>query len=118
MSKDNGSRIPVVAVGASAGGLVALKSLLAEVPEESRLAFLIVQHLAPGHPSHMAEILSKVTSLRVELAKDGVEVRPNHAYLNPPGAYLALRGQVLDVRAPGSIGKARMAIDHLFQSAA
>jgi two-component system CheB/CheR fusion protein len=56
---------PVVVIGASAGGLEAFRTLLAALPAESAMAFILVQHLDPSHRSMMAELLSPVTKLPV-----------------------------------------------------
>jgi len=52
---------PIVGIGASAGGLEALEAFFAEMPAEPGAAFVIVQHLAPQHPSLMGELLAKLT---------------------------------------------------------
>jgi two-component system CheB/CheR fusion protein len=68
---------PVVGVGASAGGLEALKAFLSTVPASTGMAFLIVQHLDPKQKSHMAELLAKQTAMPVAEAEEGRPVQPN-----------------------------------------
>ncbi len=87
----------VVGVGASAGGLEALERFFDSVPPDAPLALVVVQHLQPGHPSSMAEILAKHTSMPVRQAEDGARVEPGHAYLIPPSASLAIEGGRLRV---------------------
>ncbi|MFP4136638.1 MAG: chemotaxis protein CheB [Candidatus Acetothermia bacterium] len=77
---------PVVGIGASAGGLEAIKGLLAGIPTdgEGDVAFVIIQHMDPDHESAMASLLEKVTDMEVREIEDGMEVEPNHVYINPP----------------------------------
>jgi two-component system, chemotaxis family, CheB/CheR fusion protein len=86
---------PIVGVGASAGGLEALAQLLAELPSDTGMAFVLIQHLAPTHPSLLAEALAKATKMRVGQAKDGERVLPDHVYVIPPDADVAFRSGVL-----------------------
>jgi two-component system, chemotaxis family, CheB/CheR fusion protein len=76
---------PVVGVGASAGGLEALTQLLHAVPADIGMAFVLIQHLAPNHPSSLAEILSRSARLPVTEGKNESPVLPNHIYVIPPG---------------------------------
>ncbi|MCP5494976.1 MAG: chemotaxis protein CheR, partial [Leptospiraceae bacterium] len=73
----------VVGIGASAGGLEAIESFFSEVPIDSGLAFIIIQHLSPDYKSLMPEILSKRTPLNIITAEDSIIVKPNHIYLIP-----------------------------------
>jgi chemotaxis methyl-accepting protein methylase len=81
---------PVVGIGCSAGGLEALEELLAHVPETSGMAFIIVQHLDPGHTSALPELLQRVTSMTVVETVDGVVVRPDHVYVIRPNYDLSI----------------------------
>ena len=64
---------PVVGIGASAGGLDAFKKLLKAIPEDSGMAYVLVQHLDPKHESMLPELLQKVTNIPVlEIADDGI----------------------------------------------
>ena len=73
----------IVGIGASAGGLDALQELINNVPQNSGLVFVIIQHLSPNYKSLMAEILSKHTSMRVFEAEEGMAVNENCIYLIP-----------------------------------
>ncbi len=73
----------VVGIGASAGGLEAIESFFSNIPLDSGLAFVIVQHLSPDYKSLMPEILLKRTSLPIHTAEDGMQVEPNNVYLIP-----------------------------------
>jgi two-component system CheB/CheR fusion protein len=107
-----------VGIGASAGGLEALKALLSAVPADPGMAFIIIQHLDPEQKSHMAELLAKQTALRVVEAEQDRPVEPGYAYTIPPGTFLTLReGRLhLEKAAPGRA--VRMPVDLLFHSLA
>lgn len=78
----------VVGVGASAGGLEALNELVEAIPERSGIAFVIVQHLSPDHPSIMDELLSSHTSLPVKKIEDGMSIQPDTIFVIPSGPAL------------------------------
>jgi two-component system, chemotaxis family, CheB/CheR fusion protein len=75
----------VVGLGASAGGLEALRSFFAAVPAKSGAAFVVIQHLAPDHPSQMAELLATHTRAPVHQIEEGVTIKQDHIYVTPPG---------------------------------
>src|SRR3954452_8520944 len=86
--KDTGGHVvssshcpPVLGIGASAGGLDAFKLLLAHLPVDTGLAFVLVQHLEPTHRSILAEILGRVTRMPVVEAADAMAAEPNHVYV-------------------------------------
>src|SRR5438067_11806853 len=81
---------PVVGVGASAGGLEAFVELLQHLPPDPGAAFLFVQHLEPTRKSQLAEILANVTPLPVQQVSEGMVVEPDHVYIIPPNANMAL----------------------------
>src|SRR5215510_1105187 len=74
----------IVGIGASAGGLESFASLLAGLPADPGLAFVLVQHLDPKHESLLTEILSRSTTMQVSEATEGVRVQRNHVYIIPP----------------------------------
>ena len=79
-----------VAVGASAGGLEAIESFFSQMPPESGLGFIVIQHLSPDYKSLMVELLSKRTLMPVHRAEDGMLVLPDHVYLIPPKKNLTI----------------------------
>jgi two-component system CheB/CheR fusion protein len=81
---------PIVGIGASAGGLEALKELVQAVPNDSGIAFVVVQHLAPDQPSLMDKLLGDHTPVPVKRIEDGAEIRPDHIYIIPPGPFLEI----------------------------
>ncbi|WP_155323428.1 chemotaxis protein CheB [Desulfosarcina ovata] len=78
------SRFPVVGLGASAGGLEALRSFFKAVAADSGMAFVVAVHMAPKQPSLMPELLQKVTPLPVLVAIDGLTIEPDHIYVIAP----------------------------------
>src|SRR5437879_9969214 len=85
-----GPPFPVVGIGASAGGLESVSSLLTNLPSNPGLAILYVSHLEPHQKSHLAEILSKTTSMPVCEVREGMGVEVDHVYLIPPNTNMAL----------------------------
>ena len=85
-----GEAFPIVGVGASAGGLEAFTQLLKALPADTGMAFVLVQHLAPTHPSALAEILSRATKMPVMEVNEEATVEPNHVYVIPPDRSMIL----------------------------
>ncbi len=108
---------PVVGVGASAGGLDALTQFLKALPEDTGMAFVIVQHLAPSHPSALTEILSRTTKMGVQEVQDEPTVEPNHVYVIPPGRSMVIASGKLQLLPRESRG-APHPIDQFFRSLA
>ena len=113
-----GSAFPVVGLGASAGGLEAFQKFFDVMPPDSGMAFVLIQHLDPTHASMMRELLSVHTRMRVVEVVDGMSPEPNHVYLIPPGAYLALQGGVLRLSKPRERHGARLPFDFFLRSLA
>ena len=86
-----GLSFPVVAIGASAGGLGAFTALLKALPSKSGMAFVLIQHLEPKHESALSNLLSKATSMPVLEVSDGLAVLPNHVYVIPPNKNMTIR---------------------------
>ena len=92
---------PIIGLGASAGGLEALKSFFSEVSETGGMAYVIVVHLPPDSPSMMPDLLGKVARIPVSTAEDGQVVAPDHAYVIPPDREISIfkgRLQLLAMR--------------------
>jgi two-component system CheB/CheR fusion protein len=84
-----------VGVGASAGGLEAFTALLSHLPENTGMAFVLIQHLDPSHESHLAELLSKESKVPVTEVKTETRATANHVYVIPPQHNLTISGGVL-----------------------
>jgi two-component system CheB/CheR fusion protein len=113
-----GAGMKVVAVGASSGGLEACTKLLDALPALAAMAFVLVQHLDPTQPSLLVALLAKHTAMAVQQAEDGMTILPGHLYVIPPGAYLAISGNVLRLSTPTAPRGARLPFDFLLQSLA
>ena len=85
-----GLSFPVVAIGASAGGLAAFTALLRALPEKSGMAFVLIQHLEPKHESALTILLSKATGMPVVEVTNGLAVEPNHVYVIPPNRSMTI----------------------------
>jgi two-component system CheB/CheR fusion protein len=109
---------PVVAIGASAGGLEAYQELLKAIPPDTGMAFILVQHLSPRHATLMPELLAQHTSMPVQLADRETVVEPNHVYVVPPDALPAMDDCVLHVSRPSRRRDRRSPIDSFFRSLA
>ena len=82
------SPVPVVGMGASAGGLEALQKFFAAMPPDSGMAFVVVQHLDPRHATLMPELLGKTTRMSVEQVRDETPVRARPRLRDPPECQL------------------------------
>ncbi len=109
---------PIVAIGASAGGLEACGNFLSTLPACSGMAYLIVQHLDPAHESLLAELLASHTKMPVGLAADGMAIEANHVYVIAPGTFLSIARGMLHVTRPPSHRGVRFPFDVLLQSMA
>lgn len=109
---------PIVGIGASAGGLEACSKLLATIPADCGMAFILVQHLDPTHRSLLVELLTKHSTMPVVEAADAMLVLPNHVYVIPPGVSLAIRNDALQLSAPTARHGARLPFDFLLHSLA
>src|SRR6185436_14324326 len=109
--------LPVVGIGASAGGLQAIGDLLEILPTDTGLAFLFVSHLDPTHDSLLPDLLSKRTALPVVQAENGMQVAANHIYVIPPGKVMTLVADKLEL-APREGASPPMPINALFRSLA
>jgi chemotaxis methyl-accepting protein methylase len=109
---------PVVGIGCSAGGLEALGLFLSHVPAASAAAYVIVQHLAPDHPSALPELLRRSTAMPVAEATDGLALRPGRVYVIPPRHDLSLRRGHLHLQEPAAARGLRLPIDVFLRSLA
>ncbi|MBC7904488.1 MAG: PAS domain-containing protein [Gemmatimonadaceae bacterium] len=107
---------PVVGVGASAGGLDAFQKLLHAIPEDSGMAYILVQHLDPSHESILVSLLQKVTRIPVEEVIDNIKVEPDHIYIIPTNKLLTATDGVLQLSARPPKNYKNMPIDLFFTS--
>ena len=105
---DRSPQFKIVGIGASAGAMDPLKEFFHEIGSETGLAFVVIQHLAPTHISHMAEILARQTAMKVVEATDQAPVEANCVYTIPPNKYISIEDGVLRLTEP--IKRARLEI--------
>ncbi|WP_437623945.1 chemotaxis protein CheB [Sorangium sp. So ce1151] len=108
----------VVGIGASAGGLEALEHFFDNIPKESGMAFVVVQHLSPDFRSLMDEILGRRTELPIHLVENGMLVEPDHIYLIPPKKEMIISGGRLLLSERDRDQELTLPIDVFFRSLA
>jgi two-component system, chemotaxis family, CheB/CheR fusion protein len=119
LSASSRGDFPIVAIGASAGGLDACRKLLDALPAHNGMAFIIVQHLDPSHKSMMVDLLTAHTSMPVQLATDGMRIERERVYVIPPGVYLSADATgALRLSKPQARHGARLPFDFLLNSLA
>jgi two-component system CheB/CheR fusion protein len=109
---------PIVGIGASAGGLAALKEFFAHVPKNSGLAYVIVVHLSPEHESHLSEILQPHISIPVQQVSETVSLERNRVYVIPPNANLDTIDTHLRLSELEKRRQERAPIDHFLRTLA
>ena len=82
-NKTKNNPFPIVAIGASVGGLKAITALLNNVSDNTGMAFIFVQHLSPTHKSHLTELLSRITKMKVQDIEDMEKMIPDNVYVIP-----------------------------------
>lgn len=109
----------IVGIGASAGGLDAYLRLMRHLERDSGLAYVLVQHLDPDHESQLGDILSRASPVPAVVAKDGIRVKSDHAYVIPSGASMTVRdGHLHVVRRLRELGVHTLIDDFLASLAA
>jgi two-component system CheB/CheR fusion protein len=111
---------PIVGIGASAGGLAAFESFFSGMPAdiEPDMAFVLVQHLDPDHKSILTDLIRRYTRMQVFEVEDGMVVKPNCAYIIPPGRDMAFLNGTLQLLEPSAPRGHRLPIDFFFRSLA
>ncbi|MFN4157391.1 MAG: chemotaxis protein CheB [Gemmobacter sp.] len=110
--------LPVIAIGASAGGLEAGRALLKCMPRDARAAFILILHLDPSHDSMMVDLLARHTGLRVVQAAEGMALRPGVVHVIPPGQFLTVEGRQIHLTEPEYGKSVRLPFDALLRSLA
>src|SRR5271165_7289784 len=108
----------VVGVGASARGLEALSDLLANLPEKTGMAVVVVQHLDPQHESKLSNLLSRVTHLPVVEATQDLAVQSDHVYVIPKNTTMTIAQGVLHLAPRGGVRGTNLPIDLFLKSLA
>ena len=108
----------VVGIGASAGGLTALKHLFEHLPPDSGLAFVVVVHLSPEHKSYLTDLLQPTVRFPVQQVTENTLLEPNHVYVIPPNANLSAIDTHLRLSRLEESRRGRAPIDHFFRTLA
>jgi two-component system, chemotaxis family, CheB/CheR fusion protein len=108
----------VVGIGTSAGGLSALRAFFSHVPEESRIAWVVVVHLSPDQPSHLAEILQPHVRMPVQQVTRTTPLQPDRVYVIPPNRNLSAIDTHLRLSDLEEQRRERAPIDHFFRTLA
>jgi two-component system, chemotaxis family, protein-glutamate methylesterase/glutaminase len=109
----------LVVVGASWGGLQAIRVLLGGLPTGFGAAVVVVQHRSSdSHPSALRELLGASTALRVSEAEDKQPLEPGWVYVAPPDFHTLVEADHLELSVEAAVSHSRPSIDVLFESAA
>ena len=115
---EESAAFPIVGIGASAGGLEALRQFLSHLPADTGMAFVIVQHLDPTHQSMLPEILARATSMPVQEVADNARVEPQRVYVIPPGKLLVIGEGLLQLSPRTVVRGIPRPFDHFLRSLA
>lgn len=110
--------LAIVGIGASAGGLTALKQFFECVPEDSGLAYVVIMHLSPKHESHLAELLQPHVHMPVRQVAESLSLEPNQVYVIPPNSNLDSIDTHLRLTKLERQPRERAPIDHFFRTLA
>ncbi|MDQ4076423.1 MAG: response regulator [Chloroflexota bacterium] len=114
-AKPAAQRVPVVGIGASAGGVQALKQLFEALPADTGMAFVVVTHLDPTRESVLDEILQRHTEMPVNQVAERLEVEANHVYVIPPARRILITDTHLDTSDFEEPRGRRRPIDYFFR---
>ncbi len=112
------SKFPIVCLGASAGGLEALEQFLTHMPQNSGMAFVVIQHLDPTQEGMLPELLQRSTPMEVFQVKDRMKVKQNCVYVIPPNKSMSIEKGVLHLSHPLEIRGLRLPIDFFLRTLA
>lgn len=112
-------QFPVVGIGASAGGLDAVRQFLQIIPEKSGMAYVFVQHLSPTHESSLSDILERTSSIKVQQIKtDITNIQPDHFYIVPANKIVTVSDGLLKLSPLSDKHNKLKVIDLFFSSLA
>ena len=105
----------IVGIGASAGGIQALKEFFQHVPADSGLAYVVILHLSPDHDSQLAQVLQTATAIPIEQVMAKVKIEPDHVYVVPPNQHLVIQDSFIMPVANLHIEDRRAPVDIFFR---
>jgi two-component system, chemotaxis family, CheB/CheR fusion protein len=112
------SELVVVGIGASAGGLAALRTFFSHVPADSGIAWVVVVHLSPEHESHLADVLQPYVRMPVQQVSGTLPLQPDRVYVIPPGANLTSVDTHLRLTKLEKSRRERAPVDHFLRTLA
>lgn len=119
MAKDGTAELTIVGIGSSAGGLEAIRELVATLPTDLDVAYVVVQHMSPHHKSLMTELVARQTTLEVADVKNETTPRPNVIYVTPPKTDVVYKAGKLCLVAPSSeVASPKPSVDRFLLSLA
>lgn len=108
----------ILVIGASTGGVDAIRGLMAELPAELAAAVFVVIHIDPVHETHLAQLLARPGGMPARVAQDGDTIRPGHILVAPADRHLLVRAGRVEVNHGPRENSHRPAVDALFRTAA
>lgn len=112
------SPLPIVAIGASAGGLDAFQEFFLNMPEDNGMAFVLIAHLDPNHVSILPELIQKCTKMTVHRVEDGMTITVNSVFIIPPNKDMIISKGVLQLLDRAEKLHTRLPIDTFLKSLA
>jgi two-component system CheB/CheR fusion protein len=109
---------PVVGIGASAGGLQAVKSFFEHMPYNNGMAFVVIFHLSPDYQSHIDQIIQEVTKMPVRQVTETISIEKNTVYVISPAHNLTMNDGYLSVTPSDRPSGQHIAIDLFFRDLA
>ena len=109
---------PLVGIGASAGGLSAVKTFFDNMSSDKNISFVLIQHKSGAYKSSMGSILEKYTSMTIDQIQNGTKAEPNHIYLNPPDKHVEINDGEFHLLDTGKYDTSNLPIDHFLRSLA
>ena len=119
-SQPNAAQLPavVIGIGASAGGISALRAFFANARPDTGAAFVVILHLSPDHDSRLAEVLQAATTMPVKQVRDRVCLEPDHVYVIPPNGNLVMQDGDVVVTEVVGLEQRRSPVDIFFRALA
>src|SRR5688572_26034129 len=108
----------VIVIGASSGGVDALREVVSQLPPDLSASVFVVLHLSPHRPSALAEILGQAGSLPAQAAEEGMPIQPGNIYVARPDHHLIVKNKIMRLTRGPQENHTRPAVDPLFRSAA
>src|SRR5215218_7534610 len=117
-SEQTKNHFPIVAIGASAGGIEAVIELLKNLPDNTGMSFIYIQHLDPKFESKLDEILGRATKMPVLEAREKMRIKPDHLYLIPPNREMTMLDGSLRLSLRPARPSTHLPINNFFNSLA